>query len=223
MQFKVLSNITIMDSRNKHLENLSEIRTLMEQSSRFISLSGLSGILAGLFALAGALAAIWFMDFKYYFHDYRELIFTTDGTLKSSPFWFFTIDAMLVLLLAIVSAVLLTIRKAKKQGLSIWDKSAQRLIINLFIPLVSGGILCIILLLRNEIHLIAPLTLIFYGLGLVNASKFTLHDVKYLGLCEIALGLVASYFVGYALLFWAIGFGILHIIYGFMMYVKYER
>ncbi|MCF8371613.1 MAG: hypothetical protein K9H64_08315 [Bacteroidales bacterium] len=212
-----------MNSQKEHLENLSEIRSLMERSSRFISLSGLSGVMAGLFALAGAMAAVWYLDFQFYFFDYQDIILNEDGDLKSVPFWFFFVDALLVLTLAIASGILLTMQKAKKQGLSVWDKSAQRLVINLSIPLLTGGVLSVIFLLHNEIHLIAPLTLIFYGLGLVNASKFTLRDVKYLGLFEIVLGLVASYYVGYALLFWALGFGILHIIYGTVMYYKYER
>jgi hypothetical protein len=44
-----------------------------------------------------------------------------------------------------------------------------------------------------------------------------------LGICEIGLGLIASIYMGYGLLFWAVGFGVLHIIYGIVMYMKYER
>ena len=57
----------------------------------------------------------------------------------------------------------------------------------------------------------------------VNASKYTLNDIRYLGLTEIFLGLVALVFLEYSLLFWAIGFGLVHIIYGIVMYYKYER
>jgi hypothetical protein len=58
---------------------------------------------------------------------------------------------------------------------------------------------------------------------LINASKYTFNDIRYLGFCEIILGLGAAVYVGYGLYFWALGFGILHIIYGAMMYYKYER
>ncbi len=212
-----------MNSQKEHLDNLSEIRSLMERSSKFISLSGFSGILAGVYALLGALAAFWYLDFNVYYSDYEALIYTSDGSLKSDPFWFFLFDGLIILVLAIASGIILTTQKAKKNGQAIWDNSARRLLINLFIPLFAGGIFGMILILHNELHLLAPVTLMFYGLALVNASKYTLHDVKYLGLCQIGLGLIASYFVGYALLFWTIGFGVLHIIYGTVMYFKYER
>ncbi|MGE5429024.1 MAG: hypothetical protein ACM3O8_14110, partial [Methylococcaceae bacterium] len=65
--------------------------------------------------------------------------------------------------------------------------------------------------------------LIFYGLALVNAGKFTLSEVHYLGITEIVLGLMAAVFINWGLLFWALGFGVMHIVYGMMMYYKYER
>jgi len=68
---------------------------------------------------------------------------------------------------------------------------------------------------------VAPLTLIFYGLALVNASKYTLSEIRSFGIAEIVLGLIAMAFIGYGLLFWAIGFGLLHIIYGIIMHVRY--
>jgi hypothetical protein len=100
---------------------------------------------------------------------------------------------------------------------------AKLTIINLFIPLFVGGVFCMILLSHHLIYLIAPTTLLFYGLALFNAGKYTLKEVRYLGLTEMLLGLFASYYAGYGLLFWALGFGILHIIYGTVMYFKYER
>jgi hypothetical protein len=93
----------------------------------------------------------------------------------------------------------------------------------LFIPLIAGGLFVAALLFHGLIFLIAPVTLIFYGLALINASKHTYHDVKYLGLIEIALGLIASFFVGYGLFVWALGFGVMHIVYGILMYLKYEH
>ena len=114
-------------------------------------------------------------------------------------------------------------KKAKKKGVKSWDKTTQKLIINLFIPLFAGGILVIALYLNGIIGLIAPTTLIFYGLGLINASYFTYRDIRYLGLLEVALGLMASFVVGYGLLIWAVGFGLLHIIYGTLMYFKYDK
>lgn len=215
-----------MTSQNEHLENLKEIRSIMERSAQFLSLSGLTGVFAGAFALLGALA-VFIYKYDFFFGRYynggvflqQDLI--TGNELKS--FFVFSIStAAIVLILALASGVYFTSRNAKKKGLPFWNSSAKRMLINLFIPLLSGGLFCLILLYHQLIYMVAPAMLIFYGLALVNASKYTLRDVRYLGLTEIALGLLASVFVGYGLIFWAVGFGILHIIYGFSMYFKYE-
>ena len=114
-------------------------------------------------------------------------------------------------------------RKAKRKGLPVWDSTAKRLLLNLLIPLATGGLFCLVLLYHRQVGMIAPATLIFYGLALLNASKYTLNDIRYLGILEIIIGLIASVYIGYGLLFWAVGFGVLHIVYGIVMYSKYEK
>jgi hypothetical protein len=204
-----------MNNENEHLETLTEIRSLMERSTKFISLSGLSGVCAGIFALLGAYAA----------HDYLNNTSTVilDDLYYTNTFLFFILDASLVLGLSLIGGVAFTYRKAKKNNQLLWDATSKRLLINLLIPLVTGGLFCLILLYHNLVILIAPTMLLFYGLALINASKYTLHDIRHLGICELILGLIASVFVGYGLLFWAIGFGVFHIIYGSIMYFKYEQ
>ena len=71
--------------------------------------------------------------------------------------------------------------------------------------------------------LVAPTTLVFYGLALLNASKYTLGDVKYLGYTQVILGLICAVFPNYGFWFWVIGFGFMHIVYGLIMYVKYDK
>ncbi len=212
-----------MDKQNEHLETLSEIRSLMERSSRFISLSGLSGVFAGAFALLGALAAYFHFNMELTSSGYYMYAENTYGETNMDFYTFFFTDASCVLIASLAAGSILTIRKAKQKGQSIWDSTSKRLLINLLIPLVTGGLLCIALLYHGIIALVAPAMLIFYGLALVNASKYTLNDIRYLGICEIILGLIASIYIGYGLIFWAIGFGILHIVYGILMYNKYEK
>lgn len=206
-----------MSNNTDYLKDLSEIKAIMQRSSRFISLSGLSGVLAGTYALVGAYLAYSLLYQESDVFSYR--VVTTDFSTTAQ---LFTI-AIGVLILSILSGIWFTTRKARRENLPVWDQQAKRLLINLFIPLAAGGILCLILVNKGYIGIIAPLTLIFYGLALVNASKFTLSEIRSLGLLEIALGLLASHFIGYGLLFWALGFGILHIIYGGWMYIKYEK
>lgn len=202
---------------SKHQEDLREIRKLMEQSTRFISLSGLSGIIAGCIALLGAFAAYWVM--KENGVDYTN---STRYYTKSLSLQLYFI-AIVVLVLAVASGYYFTIRKSKKLGLSAWTKTSKLALVNLAVPLITGGIFCFALIYHNLPFLIAPAMLIFYGLALVNVSKYTLGDVKYLGYCEIVLGLIASFVIGYGLIFWALGFGVLHIIYGIVMYNKYDK
>ncbi len=204
-----------MTEEKEHLQALTDIRSMMERSSRFISLSGLSGIFSGIFALIGAYVA-YLILINISLRDWKADSFNDVIT-------YLFIDAAVVLIASLTVGTLLTIRNSKKKGVKIWDKTSKRLLINLMIPLVTGGLFCLVMLYHGIIGLVAPATLIFYGLALINASKYTYNDIRYLGICEIVLGLCASLNVGYGLYFWAAGFGLLHIIYGAVMYFKYER
>jgi hypothetical protein len=204
-----------MQEKTDYLKDISEIRAMMERSSRFISLSGLSGVMAGIYALIGAYVAY-------------QVIHAGAGGEEAygrslTVIRYLLLDAVAVLALAIGTGIWLTTRRARQQGLKTWDSTARRLVINLLIPLVTGGIFALIMLYRGFTGVVAPSMLIFYGLALINASKYTLSDVRYLGIIEIILGLIASFMVGYSLMFWTLGFGVLHIIYGTVMYFKYER
>ncbi|QMU31195.1 hypothetical protein [Adhaeribacter radiodurans] len=212
-----------MKNPEQHLETLSEIRSLMERSSRFISLSGLSGVFAGIFALLGAFAVYWKFDFNLsaattYARTERDTLLGV-----SSLDVFLVSVAVFVLIASTSVGIFLTTRQARRKNLPIWDASAKRVFWNLLIPLATGGIFCLIMLKHGMVGLLAPATLLFYGLALLNASKYTYSDLRQLALCELILGLLATWFIGYGLLFWAVGFGILHIIYGILLYNKYER
>ena len=211
-----------MEDNNKPFETLTEIRSMMERSTRFISLNGLSGVFAGIFALAGA-AAAWYYTGRAGGGHYYDNAVLEDGSLNISYYLFLLTDALLVLFTSVGVAIALSVRKARRQGHRVWDNAARRLVINMLIPLVAGGLFCLILIYHGHAALVAPATLLFYGLALVNASKYTLNDIRHLGITEIILGLTAGIWIGYGLLFWAVGFGVVHIIYGVAMYLKYER
>ena len=203
-------------------EDLQAIRDIMERSSKFLSLSGLSGIFAGLCALAGT-AVAWFFILDSGHIQYNEYLCSIGASPINPLSLSLAIDALLVLILAILGAVYFSFRKARKSGQQFWTNSTKRLIVHLLIPLVSGGIFVVILILRNNIELVSSVMLIFYGLSLVNAGKFTLGEIHYLGLTEIVLGILAGIFVNQGLLFWAVGFGLVHIVYGTVMYYRHER
>nr|WP_121271529.1 hypothetical protein [Pedobacter schmidteae] len=212
-----------MNKQKEQLNALNDIKKLMDRSSRFISLSGLSGVFAGFTALAGAyLAQTEIKNYLNHTDAYSNMAYgNADLDLE-----FNLIKIGLgVLIVALIGGLLLTLRQSRKKNLPFWDRTAKNLLINLAIPLVSGGLFIIALLLvhPNTLGLIAPACLIFYGLALINASKYTYTDIRFLGICEIILGLIAMFYIGYGLYFWAVGFGVLHIFYGMLMYFKYER
>jgi len=191
-----------------------------------MSLSGLSGILAGVYALTAAAVAHYLIQGHIQLfaekNDSIAKVFTrifASAELAGDLILLF----ILTLVLAICTGIILTLKKAKRNDEGIWDTSSKRLVANFAIPLFTGGAFCIVLIQYGIVGLIAPATLIFYGLALVNASKYTLGDIKYLGLTNIIIGLIATQFIGYGLYFWAVGFGVCHIVYGAIMYRKYDR
>ena len=211
-----------MNQKNDHLQQINEIKSIMERSSRFISLSGLSGVFAGFFALAGAAAFYTYINVRMGY-EYTRLAQWLPAELDLNFFTFCFIDAAITLIMALSFGIFFTTRKAKADGQKIWDKTVLRFLINLFIPLAAGGIFCLIMLFHfGWFGIIPPCTLIFYGLALLNASKYTLDEVRWLGISEIILGLIGCLYIGYGITLWAIGFGILHIIYGLIMYIRYE-
>lgn len=200
------------------MAELSSIRSLMERSAKFISLHGLSGVLAGIYALIGA-----FIGYRLVYQagsgmTYRDY-YVNDQQIIAK----LVIVALVVLLLSIATAVMLSARKARQRHQKIWNAASKGLLLNAGIPLLTGGLLILILLYRGYFGVIAPACLIFYGLALIAGSHYTFSDVKWLGISEVALGLLAALMPGYGLLFWAAGFGVLHIIYGSVMYAKYDR
>ncbi|MFY7843499.1 hypothetical protein, partial [Chryseobacterium gambrini] len=180
-----------MESKNYH-EDLSHIRSMMERSSRFISLSGLSGVVAGLAAIIGAVYV--------YFVFQREGIDYFDGERNifgPSLVKELVIIGIVILGVALLSGYIFTANKSKKKGLKIWDATTKRLLVTFAVPLVTGGFFCLALLYHHLFVFIAPATLLFYGLALVSAERYTLTDIKYLGYCQIVLGLISLFFLGW--------------------------
>lgn len=203
-----------MNEQQQSLEAIQDIKRMMERSSRFISLSGWSGIAAGTCALIGA----WLAN--------REINKFWAGELGNSSetlYMHLLYIAIGVFIGAVVLAGLFTWERAKRNNTPIWGATARRLLINTCIPLLTGGAFILGLMYNGADLFIAPSCLIFYGLALVNGSKYTLGEVRYLGFLQILLGIVNMFAVEYSLLLWTIGFGVLHILYGIVMWWKYER
>ena len=202
-----------MNEKPDYARDITEIRSMMERSSKFLSLSGLAGVMAGIYALTGAFIAYQVLDF-----NPGDM-----STATGSSLWKIVLLALLVLVLALGTAIYLSWRKANKSGEKFYNATTKRVVSAMAVPLIAGGLLMLAVLLKGLIGLIAPFSLIFYGLALYNTSKFTYDEVKTMGLVEIGLGLTGAFIIGYGLLCWALGFGVVHIIYGIYLHYKYER
>jgi hypothetical protein len=207
-----------MKEIQEYEKDIASIRNMMERSAKFISLSGLSGVLAGIYALAGATAA-------YFIGHYPISPFHLRIYSVSEPdiLWKLLVIAILVLIASLSTGILLSIRKAKRSNVKFWSATSRQLLVNLAIPLVSGGLFILIVLYTNHYGIAAPACLLFYGLALIQASSNTYDEVRYLGFTEIILGLISALLPGYGLVFWALGFGVMHIIYGTVMHFRYDK
>lgn len=209
-----------MKDEQDYVKDIVEMRSMMERSSKYLSVSGLASIFAGVYALCGASIA-----FKYFYFNPDQIFY--GGNPASGNLYAemrnVVVLAIVVLLLSVGTAIFLSYRKANSRGERVWSSSSRRLLVNMAVPLVTGGALILVMMAKGMIGLIAPFTLLFYGLALYSASKFTYEEVRSLGLIQITLGLLGSYFVGYGTLLWALGFGVVHIIYGIYLYYRYER
>lgn len=213
-------------SNEDQLQAIQEIRSMMNRSSRFLSLSGLSGVIIGALAIFCALYMHNMVAHYNAVHrtnlDYVTVL-SHDHQYNLSMMYAYGVMASSLLLVSLCVCFLLTYRQARKLGENMWDETAMRVMTSLFIPLVVGGIVCLCFVMYNTLYFVAPMMLIFYGFALYNASKYTLSDIYSLGLMNMGLGVMGLMFLKYGLVFWTLGFGVLHMVYGVAMHFKYER
>jgi hypothetical protein len=204
--------------RIRAIQSVNEIKELMERSSKFVSLSGLTGILIGVYAFIGAwlvnsLTGIPFVNNP---GSHRLLSFSDTRIIT-------IVIAGCVIAASLISTFLISYYKSIKAKQKLLNKLIYRLIWNFGLPLFVGGVFCIALLYNRNYGLTSTVMLLFYGFALVNVSKYTFSNVGWLGYAFLSLGLVDAFFEGNALLFWTIGFGGFHIIYGVLFYFLYEK
>lgn len=211
-----------MDSHSHaSLETLQDIRNIMDRSARFVSLAGMSGIWAGAVALAGAYIAHNLLQKPGY-----EYIGKTRGD-ELQNFDQITVNLLLlgigVFAVALAGAFYFTWKKAKRNNHSLWNNASRQLLVQTFFPMLAGGVFSFSFIYHGAGMFVAPACLVFYGLALISGSRHTLSDIRYLGMLDVALGCCSLFFPGFGLIFWALGFGVLHIIYGAMMWNKYDK
>lgn len=205
------------------LEALNDIKRLMERSSRYAALSGKSGIIVGVFALISTIISYTILDTNPFDQRLYTDILLTDGRMELSMLKSLLFNYGTTLIISFFVAMWLADKKAKRNQEKSWDSTAKRMLLNFSIPLLSGGLFCFLLFLRNDLDLILPCTLVFYGLALLNASRYTVDEINSLGIFLLVFGIIGSFFTNLGILLWALGFGVFHIIYGIILHYKYEK
>jgi hypothetical protein len=208
-----------MKNKNDYIKDLADIRSMMERSSKFMSLSGWAGAVAGFYALIAAAVTYFYFDV-----NPTQLMYSAESNpdfIAAIPY--VALAGLIAMVLAVWNAIAFSSRNAGKKGENAWNAASKQMVANMAVPLCAGALLILILMNYGLYGLVAPMTLIFYGLALFHAGKFTFDDVKFLGLIQIFLGLIAAFLLDYSLLIWALGFGVVHIVYGTYMYYRYER
>lgn len=198
-------------SQKQYSDDLAHIRTMMERSSRFLSLSGWAGIIPGLLALAGLSTAGWLIV---------QSKLTGAAIDRTNPLILqLAAIALVVLLLSVFSSWYMCMRKARLEQQSVWTPAIRNMLLHFSIPLVAGAIIAGWIYEKEQWELLAPVLLSFYGIALVLVSQFTLRSIFWLGIIEVALSIPAGV-TGWELPVLAIGFGFAHIVYGFLMFNK---
>ncbi|MGB8357903.1 MAG: hypothetical protein WCD55_04730 [Bacteroidales bacterium] len=210
-----------MNQPDQHLEDIKVIKKLMEESSRFLSLSGISGIIAGLLAIAGAVVAQLIITGTSQPENWYSIPFAADQAEHNTVVLLLA-DMAVVLVLSLAAAVLFSSRKARKSGHNAWTQITRRMLASLFIPLIAGGLFILMTLNRVPANVTIASTLIFYGLAVISAGKFTFGEIHWLGVLEIVTGLICLLLPEWSVLIWAVGFGAIHIVYGLLMHLRYK-
>lgn len=211
---------------SKHLDDIKDIKNMMNKATKFSSLSGFSIIAAGFLAIIGGF--LIYSDLEFFLHEgklmgYSNLIESEAGSedfqrkIKLLLFVGAIIFSCSVLIFYVAG-----LKKSKRQQMVFWNPSMVRALKSLFVPVIAGGIFSILLIGHGFVGMVAPATLIFYGLGLINSSKYTYGEIEVLGYIELILGLIASFFMGFGLLFWVIGFGFCHVFFGVIFYLRHD-
>lgn len=212
-----------MNAQQDQLDALRDIRNLMERSSRYLPLSGIAGIIIGVLSMAGVAWLYFFLDLDVSQVPYYERFVDENGVADTGYTRVFLLLFGAVFFISLAVEIGMAERNAKKKKVPAWDAIAQRFLVNLGIPLIAGGVYALVLASQGQYQLMLPATLIFYGLALVNASRYTIGDIRFLGFAELFIGLLASYYPTQGLLLWALGFGVFHILYGILIYFKHEK
>jgi len=201
----------------ENLKGTTEMDAVGNRSTHFFSLRGFPGILVGIYALLGAIT------FRQLLNNHQNLNSAVSFLPISYLEYLLTSIVFLVLVISIISVYISAFRKAKRSHKKLWGPVSRRFLIHVSLPLLAGGVICILLYEYGLIRYISSAMLIFYGLTFFSARKYISNTTRNAGIVILLIGLVSTQFIDYGLYFWVIGFGFIHVIYGIVTYRKHDN
>jgi hypothetical protein len=202
----------------------AEASSGVRRQTRYLAFSAWSFLSIGLLFLLVIASAWVYLGYEIEGQTDPEQLF---GRFEAIPSHYYALAAVACLLALGLGLGLVTWfnnRKAERLGLARWNAAATKMVQEAAVPLLGGGLLLAVLVFRYGLFgLVAPLSLLFYGLALTRASWFSLRELRSLGYVQIGLGLVSCLFPRETLLFWGLGLGLAHVLFGLWMAVREQR
>lgn len=205
-------------------ETLSDIRNMMERSQKVMFLNGTSGVLVSVWALLGAVMVSGIL-----YGSVWPLWGSTALPLReinSERFIWATFFFGCTFIASCITVWLMSKHRAERKGLEFkLDAGAKQLLRTFFTVMIIGGLFCLTPFGNGHWELVPGYMLAFYGLALVVISPmaFRISIIKYFGFIQITVGLAALILPQYGMMFWTIGFCILHFIWGIWFHFVFDR
>ena len=180
----------------------------MEQGKSYFSLKSLSGILIGIYGLA----TVYLID----------KLTSGEGSgiemVSQLPILFLQIGitaiAVVFIIISLFTLWIRAKRRAKSEGKKLWNTSNKKIRLQTLITLLVLIVVIIVIANQGYYSLVTPISLFFYGLFLLNLSRFSSKGLVFLSIGEVLLGVAAYMIYDKEIFFLALGFGLLPIIYG---------
>jgi hypothetical protein len=179
----------------KAMDNLRFIRHTMERATAFTAVPGWGAVAMGLLALpASAIAHTQITP--------NEWLLTWLGTAVAG----LTVGGWAMA------------GKARRAGTQVFSYSGRRFVLSYLPPLLGGAVLTVVLVRAGLLGALPGTWLLCYGTGVVTGGAFSVRVVPLMGLCFMALGVVALFGpVSWGNPLMAAGFGGLHIAFGLII------
>jgi hypothetical protein len=182
------------------LHSIRTIREAMERSTAFTSIPGWGGCAIGVTAIVTA--------------------FFASNVVLQPRLWVMTWLAEGVVAVAIAGVMMYT--KARSASVSLTAGPARRFFISYSAPLIAAALITLALVRASIFAPLPAVWLLLYGASFISSGSFSIRVVPVMGIFFMILGLAACFVpLSIGNLLMGAGFGVLHIVFGFIIARSY--